>query len=59
MDIGSSFFFTDVADNMDTLDTYRLDHLLSKHSSGVNVLSALESGILGYWLIQKIIKIEV
>ncbi|GHH96694.1 AAA family ATPase [Neobacillus kokaensis] len=43
MDIGSSFSITDAADSIDKLDTYRLNHLLSKHSSGVHVLSAPES----------------
>lgn len=43
MDIGSSFSISDVVDSIDTLDSYSLNRFMSKHTTGVRVLSAPES----------------
>lgn len=43
MDLGSSFSISDVAESISTLDSLSLNSFLSKHSSGVRVLSAPES----------------
>jgi pilus assembly protein CpaE len=43
MDLGSSFSISDVAESIETLDSYSLNSFISKHTSGVRVLSAPES----------------
>lgn len=43
MDLGLSFSISDLAEVSGEMDSYRLNHYLSKHQSGVRVLSAPES----------------
>lgn len=56
MDLGSSFSISDVAESIATMDSLSLNGFLSKHTSGVRVLSAPESPELADLITPEVIR---